>query len=97
MGITRSDSMVHLHKLDFHVRADLDAVSPRCLAVLHPLRLTLTNLAPDFHEHVPAKVGPCCGCLLARGMTVAAVSSPASMQKNAAPEDADLAACPHML
>ena len=57
LGITRSDSTVHLHKLDFHVRADLDAVSPRCLAVLQPLRLTLTNLPPGHLEHVPAKVG----------------------------------------
>ena len=57
LGITRSDSVVHLHKLDFHVRADLDAVSPRCLAVLRPLRLTLTNLPASFLEHVPAKVG----------------------------------------
>ncbi|KAK9794917.1 hypothetical protein WJX73_006674 [Symbiochloris irregularis] len=58
LGITRSDSIVHLHKLDFHVRAHLDAVSPRCLAVLHPLRLVLTNLAPDYLHHVHGKVFP---------------------------------------
>ena len=56
LGITRSDSMVHLHKLDFHVRADLDVGSPRCLAVLDPLRLTLANLPDDFFQNVSGKV-----------------------------------------
>lgn len=72
---------MHLHKLDFHVRAELDAASPRCLAVLHPLRLTLTNLAPSHHTYVSAKVRMCAAdprtktrlcCMCASGSIAAA-------------------------
>lgn len=72
LGITRADSLVHLHKLDFHVRLGLDPISPRCLAVLHPLRLTLTNLAPDFHTTVAAKVPLMEGC--SRGAKIVSLS-----------------------
>ena len=55
-GITRNDATAHLHKLDHHVRLDLDACSPRCLAVLEPLRLVLANLPPDHHILVQGRV-----------------------------------------
>ena len=57
LGITRSDAAIHLHKLDHHVRADLEASSPRALAVLRPLLVTLTNVPADFCEPVKAEVG----------------------------------------
>lgn len=47
LGITRSDAAIHMHKLEYHVRAELDTYSPRALAVLRPLRVVLTNLADD--------------------------------------------------
>ena len=56
LGITRSDADIHLHKLEHHVRADLEASSPRTLAVLRPLLVVLTNLPEDYHEVVKAKV-----------------------------------------
>ena len=56
LGITRAESAVHLHKLDYHIRLDLDANSPRCLAVLRPLRVVLTNLPEDHHTIYDAKV-----------------------------------------
>ena len=56
LGITRTDSAVHLHKLDHHIRLDLDANSPRCLAVLRPLRVVLTNLPEGHHATYEAKV-----------------------------------------
>ncbi len=56
IGITRSDGEIHLHKLDHHIRADLDATSPRALAVLEPLRLVLTNLAADYFHPFDARV-----------------------------------------
>jgi glutaminyl-tRNA synthetase len=56
IGITRSDGEIHLHKLDHHIRADLDATSPRALAVLEPLRLVLTNLPTDHFQAFDAKV-----------------------------------------
>ena len=55
-GITRNDAMAHLHKLDHHVRLDLDAASPRCLAVLEPLRVVLVNLPEDYHTTVQGRV-----------------------------------------
>ena len=56
LGITRAESAVHLHKLDYHIRLDLDASSPRCLAVLRPLRVVLINLLEDHHTMYAAKV-----------------------------------------
>ena len=66
LGITRSDADIHLHKLEHHVRAELEASSPRMLAVLSPLLVVLTNLPPDHHTIVKAKVsiGRLYSCLL---------------------------------
>ena len=58
LGITRSESEVHPHKLEYHIRTDLDATSERVLAVLRPLKVVIDNL-PDGHiEQVDAKVFP---------------------------------------
>ncbi len=64
IGITRSDGEAHLHLLEHHIRADLDAHSPRALAVLRPLRLVLTNLPADHFQEFPAKVQQHCKSLL---------------------------------
>ena len=55
IGITRTGGELPLHILDFHVRAHLHFTSPRTLAVLHPLRLVITNLPEDHLEMVDAK------------------------------------------
>ena len=60
VGITRSDTAMHLHKLEHHIRADLEASSPRLLAVLRPLKITLTNLPADYHRFVKADVRTLC-------------------------------------
>ena len=57
LGVTRSEGEVHLHKLDHHIRADLDVGSRRTLGVLRPLRLVITNLPEEHFEEVEAKVG----------------------------------------
>ena len=44
MGFSRTENMVYLHKLEYFVRQDLEASSPRRFAVLDPLLLTLTNV-----------------------------------------------------
>ena len=62
VGITRNDTEIPLHKLDHHIRADLDSTSERVLAVLRPLRLVLTNLPPDYSHSVDAKVAPLPAC-----------------------------------
>lgn len=39
MGITRADSDVPVHRLEHHIRQDLDLTSPRTMAVLNPLKV----------------------------------------------------------
>ena len=58
LGITRAEGGIHFHKLEHAVRADADANAPRCLAVLRPLRVVITNLAEDHYVEVDAKVSP---------------------------------------
>lgn len=59
IGITRTGGELPLHILDFHVRGDLHLTSPRSLAVLHPLRVVITNLAEDHFEMMDAKASSC--------------------------------------
>lgn len=47
-----------MHKLEHHIRADLDAHSPRMLAVLRPLRVVITNLPEGHAEEVDARLRP---------------------------------------
>ncbi len=58
LGITRAGSEVHPHKLEYHVRSDLDTTSERALAVLRPLRIVISNLPDNHMESVTAKVFP---------------------------------------
>jgi glutaminyl-tRNA synthetase len=62
VGVARSDSRVDIGKLEFAIRDDLNARSPRVLAVLDPLRVTLTDWpegrvekleAPRYPHDVP--------------------------------------------
>ena len=65
IGITRNDNIIPMHKLEHHIRSDLDATSPRTLAVLKPLKVrgfslksssTAQNsklLLPFSHENWP--------------------------------------------
>ncbi len=58
IGITRTGGELPLHILDYHVRADLHLTSPRTLALLHPLKVVITNLPEDHYEMVDAKASP---------------------------------------
>lgn len=58
LGITRSDAEVHPHLLEYSIRADLDATSPRALGVLRPLKVVIENLPDDHFEEVEARVFP---------------------------------------
>jgi len=53
VGVTRYDSVTELELFEHVVREELNAVAPRRLAVLRPLKLVLTNLAPD--ESIPCQ------------------------------------------
>ena len=46
IGITKADNMVEMGVLESAIREDLDAHAPRRMAVLHPLKITLSNY-PD--------------------------------------------------
>jgi hypothetical protein len=39
MGITRNENVIPMHKLEYHVRAHMEATAPRALAVLRPLKV----------------------------------------------------------
>ena len=58
LGITRAEGEIHPHRLEHHIRADLDAIAPRALGVLRPLKVVIKNLPEDHFEEVDAKVFP---------------------------------------
>jgi len=47
VGVTKSDNLVEMGLLESTIRDDLDASAPRAMAVLHPLRVVITNLPDD--------------------------------------------------
>ena len=49
LGISKQNSLIDYSVLEGCLREDLDAVAPRRMAVIDPLKLTITNL-PDGHE-----------------------------------------------
>ncbi len=57
-GVTKVDGVVDVSQLEFAVREDLNANSPRAMCVLHPLKVTLTNYPADKTEHMTAPVHP---------------------------------------
>ncbi len=58
LGVTRAEGEVHPHRLEHHVRGELDARAPRALGVLRPLRVRLTNLPAAHAEAVAARAFP---------------------------------------
>ena len=49
VGISKQNSLLDISILEGALRDDLDAAAPRRMAVIDPLRLTITNL-PDAHD-----------------------------------------------
>jgi glutaminyl-tRNA synthetase len=49
-GLSKQNSVIDYGVLEACVREDLDASAPRRMAVLNPLKLTITNLAGDHAE-----------------------------------------------
>ena len=52
IGITKSDNNVELALLESCIREDLESRAPRAMAVLNPLKLTITNFDPDATEQL---------------------------------------------
>jgi len=47
IGITRNENFIAGNVLDHHIREVLNRDAPRCMAVLDPLKVVLTNLPPN--------------------------------------------------
>jgi len=58
IGVTKADNLVEMGILESAIRDDLDAHAPRAMAVLHPLKVVLTNLPDDAPATVTAKNHP---------------------------------------
>ncbi|KAE8692335.1 Glutamine--tRNA ligase [Hibiscus syriacus] len=59
IGITRSDcSMIRMDRLEYHIREELNKTAPRVLAVLHPLKVVITNLESRSVLDLDAKKWP---------------------------------------
>ncbi|MCD8160403.1 MAG: glutamine--tRNA ligase/YqeY domain fusion protein [Clostridiales bacterium] len=50
VGVAKADSTVEYAFLEHCLRADLDDTAQRVMAVLHPVKLTITNYPEDRHE-----------------------------------------------
>ncbi|KAK4260829.1 hypothetical protein QN277_003894 [Acacia crassicarpa] len=59
IGITRSDgTLISVERLEYHVREELNREAPRTMAVLHPLKVVITNLEANSTIEVDAKKWP---------------------------------------
>jgi len=58
IGVTKADNLVEMGILESAIRDDLDANAPRAMAVLHPLKVVLTDLPDDAPPAVMAKNHP---------------------------------------
>ncbi len=58
IGVSKADSRIDYAVLEQALRDDLDAHVPRAMVVLEPLRLVLTNVAPDESHRCTAALNP---------------------------------------
>ncbi len=58
IGVTKADNLVEMGMLESVIRDDLDRDAPRAMAVLRPLKVTLTNLPADAPASVTAQNHP---------------------------------------
>ncbi|MCD8368405.1 MAG: glutamine--tRNA ligase/YqeY domain fusion protein [Clostridiales bacterium] len=58
VGVAKADSTVEYAFLEHCLRADLDDTAQRVMAVLHPVKLTITNYPEDKHETFPIENHP---------------------------------------
>ena len=58
IGVTKKENLIEMALLETCVRETLDRDAPRRMAVLRPLKVTLTNYPQDSHELVKASNHP---------------------------------------
>ncbi|MEN9502306.1 MAG: hypothetical protein RI964_1591 [Pseudomonadota bacterium] len=57
-GVTKVEGVVDISMLEYAIREELNATSPRAMCVLHPLKVVLTNYPADQNEVFSAPVHP---------------------------------------
>jgi glutaminyl-tRNA synthetase len=58
IGVTKQDNVIEMSALEACIREDLDATAPRAMAVLEPLKVTITNYPADGIEWLDAPNHP---------------------------------------
>jgi glutaminyl-tRNA synthetase len=58
IGVTKSDNSIEMELLESCIREDLDHCAPRRMAVLNPLKVTITNYPEGESEELPAANHP---------------------------------------
>ncbi len=57
-GVSKSNGVVDYQMLEYCARQDLNKTSPRVMAVLHPLKVVITNYPADQVEQFDAMINP---------------------------------------
>ncbi len=58
IGVAKRDNVIDVALLEHSVREDLNKIATRVMAVLHPVKLVITNYPEDKSEEVDAVVNP---------------------------------------
>ena len=58
IGVTKQDNVIEVSLLEFCIRHDLEATAPRGMAVVDPLKVTITNYPNDQDETLSATWHP---------------------------------------
>lgn len=58
IGVSKAESLIDFEILEACVKEDLDSVSHRAMAVLHPLKVTITNYPEGKNEEIKASIHP---------------------------------------
>jgi glutaminyl-tRNA synthetase len=58
VGVSTRDSVVDVSLLEHALREDLNATSPRVMAVLHPVKVVIENMGEDVEEVIDAPYDP---------------------------------------
>jgi glutaminyl-tRNA synthetase len=58
IGVAKNDSMVDIALLEYHIRQDLNRITPRVMGVLRPLKVVITNYPENQMEMLEAINNP---------------------------------------
>lgn len=58
IGVAKRDNIIDMALLEFSIREDLNKIAPRTMAVLNPVKLTITNYPDTQTEMMQGKINP---------------------------------------